>query len=567
MTVVRLFLIVVALAAADARWGGLAYAQLQLTLTSQIETAPGTGRFHRLEQPATWQPSRTAVVICDMWDSHHSVNAVRRVAEIAPRIDALAKQLRQSGATVIHAPSDCMDTYADHPARLRAAAVEIHPDTPQTIARWCDRIPAEEAGTYPLDQSGSTEDDDLAEHQQWAATLAANGRDPAAPWKAQTPVIEIDAQRDYISDDGREVWNILRERGVESCLVVGVHTNMCVLGRPFGLRQLSQHGQTVALVRDLTDTMYDPNTWPYVNHFSGTDLIVDHIERYVCPTITSDQILGGQPHRFDADHRPHVAVLIAEDEYETAKTLTALVNEQLRRDFRITLIYGSEDAEDDSSRGIPGLEAIADADILLVSVRRRPLPPNQMQLIRDFVALAKPVVGIRTASHAFSLRQGEPPAGFVQWPEWDAQVFGGHYTNHHGVGPKAMIRVEEAEGFLDGTSFHTAASASKSASGDILFESAGSLYKAAPLEPGADVLISGAITGQEAEPVAWTFIRLDAGKSFYTSLGHVDDFDEPAFRQLLVNAVRWAADLSPRTADDLAAHRAALAAGQGRQRK
>ena len=50
-------------------------------------------------------------------------------------------------------------------------------------------------------------------------------------------------------------------------------------------------GQNVVLMRDMTDTMYNPARWPYVSHFTGTDLIVSHIERYVCPTITSDQFL------------------------------------------------------------------------------------------------------------------------------------------------------------------------------------------------------------------------------------------------------------------------------------
>ena len=82
---------------------------------------------------------------------------------------------------------------------------------------------------------------------------------------------------------------------------------MCVLGRPFGLRQMAKNGKKVVLVRDLTDTMYNPKRWPYVSHFAGTDLIVAHIERYVCPTITSDQLLGGKPFRFNNDKRPESA--------------------------------------------------------------------------------------------------------------------------------------------------------------------------------------------------------------------------------------------------------------------
>jgi len=73
---------------------------------------------------------------------------------------------------------------------------------------------------------------------------------------------------------------------------------MCVLGRPFGLRQLSALGKHVALVRDMTDTMYNPAQPPFVSHFEGNRRVFDYIETYVCPTTTSDCVLGGEPFRF-----------------------------------------------------------------------------------------------------------------------------------------------------------------------------------------------------------------------------------------------------------------------------
>ena len=60
----------------------------------------------------------------------------------------------------------------------------------------------------------------------------------------------------------------------------------------------------VVLVRDLTDCMYNPKRWPYVDHFTGNDLVTWHIEKYWCPTVTSDQVLGGAPFRFAADTKP-----------------------------------------------------------------------------------------------------------------------------------------------------------------------------------------------------------------------------------------------------------------------
>jgi hypothetical protein len=66
---------------------------------------------------------------------------------------------------------------------------------------------------------------------------------------------------------------------------MGVHTNMCVLGRPFGIRQMVRLGKNVVLARDLTDAMYDPRQPPYVSHARGTELVVEHIERYWCPSM------------------------------------------------------------------------------------------------------------------------------------------------------------------------------------------------------------------------------------------------------------------------------------------
>jgi nicotinamidase-related amidase len=193
-----------------------------------------------------------------------------------------------------------MEPYKDHPGRKRAVSAPKAKNLPAEIDKWCYKIPAEEKGKYPIDQTDGGEDDDPAEHEAWHAKLKAMGRNPKAPWKSQHAGITID-DRDAISDSGIEIWNLLASRGIDNVILVGVHTNMCVLGRPFGLRQMAKNGKNVVLMRDMTDTMYNPQKWPYVSHFKGTELIVEHIEKYVCPTITSDQVIGGLPFRFKGD--------------------------------------------------------------------------------------------------------------------------------------------------------------------------------------------------------------------------------------------------------------------------
>lgn len=274
-----------------------------LSLRRQHKSETNDHQFVRITQTESWSPAETAVIVCDVWDKHHSINAVRRMEEFLPRMNDVLKEARRKGSLIIHSPSDCMPAYEGHAARQRAIETPAAKVQPADIEFWCSKIPAEEQAMYPIDQSDGGDDDEPMEHAKWAAELKALGRNPGLPWKSQNAGIEIDEQLDFISDKGDEVWNILEARGIKNVILVGVHTNMCVLGRPFGLRQLARNGKNVVLMRDLTDCMYNPKSWPYVDHFTGNDLIVSHVERFVCPTITSDQILGGKPFASKYDKR------------------------------------------------------------------------------------------------------------------------------------------------------------------------------------------------------------------------------------------------------------------------
>jgi nicotinamidase-related amidase len=271
--------------------------ELALTLRSRLDD---NGTFRVVTKQQHWPVHKTAIIVCDMWDAHHCLNAVRREEEMVPRMNEVLEKARTRGAFIIHAPSSCMEAYQDHPARKRAQAAPKAKDLPKDIGQWCNKIPPEDNGKYPIDQSDGGEDDDLNEHEAWSKKLASMGRNPKAPWKSQHAGLTI-RDADAISDSGVEIWNLLADRGISNVILVGVHTNMCVLGRPFGLRQMAKNGKNVVLMRDLTDTMYNPNRAPYVSHFQGTRLIIEHIEKYVCPTITSDQITGGKELRFKGD--------------------------------------------------------------------------------------------------------------------------------------------------------------------------------------------------------------------------------------------------------------------------
>lgn len=488
-----------------------------------------TGRVSLTQE--SWKPAETALIICDMWDSHHSGNAARRTAELAPHLDRFAKSVRASGALVIHAPSSTIDFYRDHPARNRATGIPDAPDLPSDIGTWCHwKDSTEETVGYPVDHSDGGGDDDPRELKAWHAKLQAQGRTVGSPWQRQIATIAIDPDRDAISDSGTEIWNLLHQRNIKNVFLAGVHTNMCVLGRPFGLRQLSRNGKNVVLVRDLTDTMYNPAMRPFVSHFRGTDLVVAHTEQQVCPTVTSDQILrGSTAFRFPADKRKNLVALIAEAEYKTADTLPPFLENNLQDHFKIEFCFPHPK---DPNRLLDAGK-IAAADLLLVSVRRRTPPTGQLAAIRAHVESGKPVVGIRTSSHAFALRKGSPPDGMSAWPEFDADVLGGNYQGHHGnkLGTSATV-AGTAHPVLNGlTKGQT-------------FPTGGSLYINSPLRPGAAVLATGSAESVERdEPVAWVNTPGSGSRVFYTSLGHPDDFSSKAFVTLLSNACLWAAGI------------------------
>lgn len=485
---------------------------LRLNFRHEVETAPESGRYHSLTEPGEWDASKTAVVICDMWDDHYCRNAAKRVGEMAPRMNEVITKARAQGALIIHCPSGCMDQYADTPQRkLAQQAPKIETAIP--MESWCYLDDAREPAMpvsveQPCDDEGELREKIRFYHHQIDTLTIAEG--------------------DAITDSA-EAYYLMKQRGIENVLIMGVHTNMCVLGRPFGIRQLVKQGMNVALVRDMTDTMYDPDEAPFVNHFTGNDLVTSHIERHWCPTVTSGDLLGdGKVYRFPADTRPHVVIVTAETEYLTETTLPPFALKDLGKDFKFSIVY--ENAENPND--LPGLDVVRDADVLMIAVRRRNLTKAQLDLFRDHLAAGKAIVGIRTASHAFHQRDKGPPEGLDEWRDFDPSVLGGNYTGHHRADIPTFAKIADGAGnhpILQGITadeFHTF----------------GSLYQTTPLADATTLLMLGRAEGiEQLEPVAWTHEVPSGARIFYTSLGHPEDFTLPAFRTLLRNAVYWAA--------------------------
>jgi nicotinamidase-related amidase len=222
-----------------------------------------------------WEPENTAIIVCDMWDRHWCEGASRRVAEMAPRMNHVIQRARQKGVTIIYAPSGTMDFYAGFPQRDRLKNARYDPSS-DLIQDWYYLDPEKES-ELPVDDSDGGCDTNPEP-------------DRLEVWSRQIAVLEID-EKDGISDNGREINNFFIERGIQNVILMGVHINMCVLGRSFGVRGQVARGRNVVVVRDLTDSMYNPGMPPFVSHEEGTRRIIHHIERYWCPSIESKDLL------------------------------------------------------------------------------------------------------------------------------------------------------------------------------------------------------------------------------------------------------------------------------------
>ncbi len=227
-----------------------------------------------------WHNARIAVVICDMWDTTQCVSAVRRVTEMAHRVNEVTAQLRQDGALIVHAPAGCMEYYAGTPPRERARrATPVQSTVP---VDWHDWDPSRES---PLPPALA---DDTPCSCEPGEPCTQGG--PPSPWTHQIASIEI-SSTDAVTDDGAELLALLEEGEIEDVVVLGVHLNRCVLGRPYGIRQLVYWGKRTVLCRDLTDSYHrDPQ-----GHLWGNERMIAHVEQYWCATVTSDQLVGGAP--------------------------------------------------------------------------------------------------------------------------------------------------------------------------------------------------------------------------------------------------------------------------------
>jgi nicotinamidase-related amidase len=253
-----------ALALAGAAGAGAA--EISVDLRSRVEAFKRSGEWREVNLHQSLPLEKTAIVVCDMWDKHWCKGATERVGGLVKRMDPFLEAARKRGIQIIHAPSETMAFYQDAPQRKRILAVgKIEPPAPLALSD----------PPLPIDDKRGGCDTNDSFYKAWTR---------------EHPGLRI-APEDVVSDNGAEIYSFLRERGIGNLLIMGVHANMCILNRTFAIKAMTKWGIRCILVRDLTDAMYSPEDRPYVSHDAGTQLVIEHIEKYWCPTTTSAALL------------------------------------------------------------------------------------------------------------------------------------------------------------------------------------------------------------------------------------------------------------------------------------
>jgi len=213
----------------------------------------------------------------------------------------------------------------------------------------------------------------------------------------------------------------------------------------------------------------------------------------------------------------HVHIISGSREYKSEPSLKEF-KQHLEKNYKVkcTASWGH-----DGIKRLDKLDELKSADVMLIFTRRMKLGEEQMNVIRNHWKRGKPIVALRTASHAFSREDNEV---------FDKQVLGGNYRGHFGGEPVKVTATKEGQEHpvLKGVGPFTSKK----------------LYKAGELPESTTVLQIGDI-GKAKHPVTWVNTYA-GGRTFYSSTGVPQDFEDENFRRMLVNAIFWTTEKDPK---------------------
>jgi type 1 glutamine amidotransferase len=251
-----------------------------------------------------------------------------------------------------------------------------------------------------------------------------------------------------------------------------------------------------------------------------------------------------------------IVLVSGDEEYRSEEALPQLARIlSTRYGFKCTVLFAIDPKDGtvnpEIRDNIPGLEALDKADLMILFVRFRDLPDEQMKHIVDYVNSGRPILGMRTATHAFA---PEKNATYRDW-HWKNSTggfgrmfLGETWVAHHGSHGKQSTRAVFAPGAAGNPILRGIKDGEIWGPTDV--------YVARPAADSHVLLLGEVLTGMSKDdaplqgeknnpmmPIVWTrSYRSESGKSgriFTTTMGSSQDMQNEAYRRLLVNATFW----------------------------
>lgn len=243
-----------------------------------------------------------------------------------------------------------------------------------------------------------------------------------------------------------------------------------------------------------------------------------------------------------APKQPHIVFVLGDHEYSGEHTLPKLAAAlEKQYGYRCTITKSVPDQNGETD--IPGLSALRSADLAIFYLRWRRLPAGQLAEIENYMKSGKPMIGLRTTSHSFKYPAGDP---LEKWNRWASEAFGappgwgadGH--THYGHQASTDVTI------IDSARKHPVLSGINQP-----FHVRSWLYQILPKWPPKDatlLLMGTAVKPNktaEPNPVAWVWKNGYGAHTFFTTMGHPEDFQVEQFQRLLINAIAWTLNERP----------------------
>ena len=249
---------------------------------------------------------------------------------------------------------------------------------------------------------------------------------------------------------------------------------------------------------------------------------------------------SSRPSAAEATEEKPLVVFVTGDHEYGGETTMPLLAAELEKNYGMKTVVLKAFPDQNAEENIPGLEALKDADLAIFFLRWRRLPEDQLKPIDDYLNSGKPVMGFRTSTHAFNYPEGHAlrhwnafgERAFGSPPGWGGVARHTHY-GHESSTDVFVIEKEAGHPILKGVerNFHVRSW----------------LYKVLPDYPakGATWLLMGKAVEPNTpdaieNPVAWTWVSASGARTFMTTMGHPEDFQQEAVQRVFFNAVHWA---------------------------